>query len=112
MEGKGGPMTTFVLVHGAWHGGWAWNRVARLLAAEGARVVTPDLSEGPAAGLAAHADEVGTAIDAAGGDVVLVGHSYAGMVVRQAADARPERVARIVLVDGWAAADGASLVDV
>ena len=149
-------MTTFVLVHGAWHGSWAWDRVARLLAAAGARFVAPDLAVGPDVGLGGHADEVVAAIDSAGdgaaavhsdggvavhstghgvaaihngggvaavhsgdgaavhrgGDVVLVGHSYAGMVVRQAADRRPDRVARIVLVDGWAAGDGASLVDV
>ncbi|GIJ55078.1 alpha/beta fold hydrolase [Virgisporangium aurantiacum] len=169
-------MTTFVLVHGAWHGGWAWDRVAGLLAAAGARVVTPDLAVGPDVGLGGHADEVVAAIDSTGddvaavhtrdgaaaigsggnggaavhsgdgvatvhsgggaatvhrgghggttvhsgggaavhrgGDVVLVGHSYAGMVVRQAADRRPDRVGRIVLVDGWAAGDGASLVDV
>ena len=44
-------------------------------------------------------------------DVVLVGHSYAGLVVREAADRMPERVARITLVDAWAGRDGQSLDD-
>jgi pimeloyl-ACP methyl ester carboxylesterase len=43
------------------------------------------------------------------GDLILVGHSYAGLVVRQAADRRPDRVRHVVLVDGWAGANGASL---
>lgn len=103
-------MTTFVLVHGAWHGSWAWDRVTPLLARAGARVVTPDLTLDSDVGLHDHVDEVVTAIDAtADQDLVLVGHSYAGLVVRQAVDRRPERVAHVVLVDGWAGADGASL---
>ncbi|MEU4220636.1 alpha/beta hydrolase, partial [Actinoplanes sp. NPDC026623] len=49
------------------------------------------------------------ALDGTDRDVVLVGHSYAGLVVRQAADLRPDRVRRIVLVDGWAGRDGAGM---
>ena len=107
-------MTTYVLVHGAWHGPWAWDRVVPLLRAAGARTLTPDLSAPGDHGLHDHAAIVVAALDAAldtgePDDLVLVGHSYAGLVVREAADARPDLVSHLVLVDGWAGPDGASL---
>ncbi|MER5383001.1 alpha/beta hydrolase [Streptomyces sp. NPDC002688] len=105
-------MTTFVLVHGAWHGPWAWDRTVPLLHAAGARTLTPDLSTVGDHGLHDHAGTVVAALDTVreDGDLVLVGHSYAGLVVREAADARPDLISRIVLVDGWAGPDGASMV--
>jgi len=103
-------MTTFVLVHGAWHGPWAWDRVVPVLTAAGARTLTPDLQGGDH-GLHDHAEAVVAAIDTVHDDCVLVGHSYAGLVVREAADARPGDVGHIVLVDGWAGGDGAGLFD-
>ncbi|MFL6140611.1 MAG: alpha/beta hydrolase [Labedaea sp.] len=104
-------MTTFVLVHGAWHGPWAWDRVVPLLHAAGARTFTPDLRRVGDHGLHDHAETVVAALDTIAEDdeLVLVGHSYAGLVVREAADARPDAVDHIVLVDGWAGADGASM---
>ncbi|MFJ5774570.1 alpha/beta fold hydrolase [Streptomyces sp. NPDC093094] len=106
-------MTTFVLVHGAWHGPWAWDRVVPLLHRAGARTVTPDLNAAADAGLHDHAEEVASALDAVHGpdSVFLVGHSYAGLAVREAADIRPDLVDHIVLVDGWAGAHGESLLD-
>ncbi|MEU4222034.1 alpha/beta fold hydrolase, partial [Actinoplanes sp. NPDC026623] len=77
-------MTTFVLVHGAWHGPWAWDRVAALLRRAGDRVIAPGLCPDPGTGLRDHARQVAAALDGTDGDVVLVGHSYAGLVVRQA----------------------------
>ena len=101
-------MTTFVLVPGAWHGSWAWERVVPLLP----NAVAVDLTLDRDVGLRDHVDEVVAVVDALDDpDVVLVGHSYAGLVVRQAADLRPERVAHLVLVEGWAGPDGASLAD-
>ncbi|NYI08168.1 esterase/lipase family protein [Allostreptomyces psammosilenae] len=104
-------MTTFVLVHGAWHGPWAWDRLTPLLHRAGARTVTPALTLEADTGLHDHVREVVTALDATAGadDLVLVGHSYAGLVVRQAADQRPGAVRHVVLVDGWAGRDGASM---
>ncbi|WP_370962472.1 esterase/lipase family protein [Amycolatopsis sp. cg9] len=99
-------MTTFVLVHGAWHGPWAWHGVAAHLRAAGMRTITPELGAG---GLHDDAGAVARALPA-GEEVVLVGHSYAGLVVREAADARPDAVGHVVLLDGWAGPDGASLV--
>ncbi|TQF04962.1 alpha/beta hydrolase [Kitasatospora acidiphila] len=113
-------MATFVLVHGAWHGGWCWRRVADRLRAAGHRVFTPTLT---GLGERAHLRSAGTGLsthvaDVCGvlryeelRDVVLVGHSYAGFVVREAADRMPERVGRLVMVDAWAGRDGESFYD-
>ncbi|MFD0691432.1 alpha/beta fold hydrolase [Actinomadura fibrosa] len=103
-------MTTFVLVHGAWHGPWAWDRVVPLLHAAGARTVVPDLSSDEGTGLDDHVHEVLAAIDTVQDDhLVLVAHSYAGLVVRQAADSRHTAIDHVVLVDGWVGGDGASM---
>lgn len=104
-------MTTFVLVHGAWHGSWAWDSVVPLLHAAGMQTITPDLGIDASSGLHDHARTVVGALDTVGAqdDVVLVGHSYGGLVVREAADARPDVVGHVVLVDGWAGPDGSSL---
>ncbi|MEU0881005.1 alpha/beta hydrolase family protein [Lentzea sp. NPDC005914] len=104
-------MTTFVLVHGAWHGPWAWDRVVPLLRAAGTHTITVDLTTPADRGLHDDADSVIATVDTVqDNDIVLVGHSYAGLVVREAADARPDAVGHVVLVDGWAGPDGASLV--
>jgi pimeloyl-ACP methyl ester carboxylesterase len=110
-------MSTFVLVHGAWHGAWCWERVVPLLRDAGHEVVTPTLTGlgeradelTPDVGLRTHVADVEAALGATGGPVVLVGHSYAGLVVREAADRAPGAVERLVLVDGWAGHTGASL---
>ncbi|MEV0622681.1 alpha/beta fold hydrolase [Nonomuraea sp. NPDC050404] len=111
-------MTTFVLVHGAWHGPWAWDRLAPLLHQAGARTIAPALTLDGDIGLHTHVQEIIVALDAAAddtladapeGDLVLVGHSYAGLAVRQAADLRPDLVDHVILVDGWAGHDGASM---
>jgi pimeloyl-ACP methyl ester carboxylesterase len=104
-------MTTFVLVHGAWHGPWSWDRVVPLLNTAGIRTLTPDLSAVGDYGLHDHAEAIIAAIDTVpdNDELVLVGHSYAGLVVREAADARADAISHIVLVDGWAGADGASM---
>lgn len=107
-----------VLVHGAWHGAWSWDRVTARLVAHGVDVQTPTLAGlaerrdelDPAVGLRTHVDDVVAVLDAADGPVVLAGHSYAGLVVREAADRRPGAVARLVMIDGWTGADGASLL--
>jgi pimeloyl-ACP methyl ester carboxylesterase len=112
-------MTPFVLVYGALHGGWAWDRVAPELREAGATVVAPTLTDpgepalGPdgEVGLRTHVDDVVRVLDAlVDGPAILVGHSYAGLVVREAADRRPERVRQIILVDAWAGPDGSSLL--
>jgi pimeloyl-ACP methyl ester carboxylesterase len=110
-------VTTFVLVHGAWHGGWCWDRVAPLLRAAGHEVHAPTLTGlserahllSPTVGLDTHTEDVVRLLDVLDlRDVVLVGHSYAGQIVTAVADRRPERVARRVHLDAFVGCDGES----
>ncbi len=100
----------FVLVHGAWHGGWCWDEVVKKL---GAPAVAPTLT-----GLAERARELNADVnlsthvmDVVGAcanfdRVVLVGHSYAGLVITAALDALSEKVERLVYLDAFLPANG------
>jgi pimeloyl-ACP methyl ester carboxylesterase len=113
-------MATYVLVHGAWHGGWCWRRVAHALAAAGDAVFTPTLTGlgerahllTPEVGLDTHVQDVAGVLEAEDlADVVLVGHSYAGLVVDAVADRAPGRVAHVVYLDAIVVPDGHSAFD-
>ncbi len=111
-------MATFVLVHGAWHGAWCWHDIVPLLESEGHRVLVPDLpghgdDHSPVAEMTldSYARRVAETIEQATEPVVLVGHSMGGIVVTQAAELVPDRVARLVYVTAFLPADGQSLVD-
>jgi pimeloyl-ACP methyl ester carboxylesterase len=87
-------VTTFALVHGAWHGAWCWERLVAPLRARGHDAVAVDLPcDDPAAGLDAYAAVIVDALDDAGENVVLVTHSLAGLVVPSVAHRRPLRAA-------------------
>ena len=114
-------MTTYVLVHGAWHSGRAWDRVVPLLESAGHRVFAPTLTgygdtvhlAGPDVGLDTHVDDVVRLIvDEDLSDVVLVGHSYAGLVISSTANRVPERIGRLVYLDAMVPEDGESAADV
>lgn len=114
-------MTTYLLVHGAWHTGECWTRVTPLLEAAGHRVLAPTLTgygdtvhlAGPEVGLDTHvADVTGLIREEDLTDVVLVGHSYAGLVISSVANELPDRVARLVYLDAMVPEDGESAADV
>ncbi|GEO83031.1 alpha/beta fold hydrolase [Pararhodospirillum oryzae] len=99
---------SFVLVHGAWHGGWCWERVAPLLRARGHRVTTPTLTGlgerhhllAPGITLSVFvADIVNHLIWEDLRDVILVGHSFGGAVISGVADQVPERLRQLVFLD-------------
>ncbi|WP_406229996.1 alpha/beta fold hydrolase [Nocardia sp. NBC_01009] len=114
-------MSTYLLIHGAFHGGWCWQRVTPLLAAEGHTVHTPSLvGLGDRAelltsevGLDTHVQDLVELIVSANlTDIVLVGHSYAGIVITAVADAVPDRIAELVYVDTFVPRDGESVADI
>ena len=105
-------MSTYGLVHGAWHGGWVWDDLAHTLRLRGHKSLTPTLPSAPGTTLETHVRHVYEAVQAADGPVVLVGHSYAGVVVPQVLALAPDRVESLVLVDGWVTRRGQSLLDV
>lgn len=112
-------MSTYVLVHGAWHGGWCWQRVIPLLEQAGHEVHAPTLSGlsdrahliSPSTGLDTHIEDIVRHIEMYGlTDITLVGHSYGGQVITGVADRIPERLARRVHLDGFIG-DGSPAID-
>ena len=103
---------TFVLVHGAWHGAWCWDDVAARLRADGAPVVAVDLPSVAGGGdMYDDARFVRDAIDAADGETIVVGHSYGGVVITEAA-AGAEGVRHLVYLTAFMLDEGESLATI
>lgn len=112
---------TFVLVHGAWSGGWCYHKVAKRLRAKGHRVFTPTLTgqgertrlAGIAINLSLHlADILNVFHYEELQDAVLAGHSYGGMVITGVADQIPNKIHALVYLDAFLPEDGQSLFDI
>ena len=117
---RGAKPSTYVLVHGAWHGGWCWDAVARILRSHGHRVFTPTLS-----GLGERAHLLSPEIDLQVfvqdvvdvferhdlSEVILVGHSFGGTIVQPVAERMPQRLRRLVFCNAFVLNDGESLAD-
>lgn len=108
-----------VLLHGSWLGGWVWDRVrsATAGAAPGTVVDTPTLAglesaTAAPAGLHDHVAQIADLLAARAEPVTLVAHSYAGMAAVPATARVPDRVARLILVDGFAPHRGQRALDV
>jgi pimeloyl-ACP methyl ester carboxylesterase len=111
---------TFVLVHGAWHGGWCWKKLTPLLKAAGYPVLTPTLTGlgershliSPDVGLTTHIEDIAGVLEYEDlHDVVLVGHSYGGMVIAGVAEKEGLRLAQLVYLDAFLPEDGKSVKD-
>ena len=114
-------MATFVLVHGGAHGGWCYRKVAALLRQAGHEVATPTLTGlgershlvSPDVDLDLHFRDVTAVLHYDDlHDVILVGHSYGGMVITGVADRSPDRIGKLVYLDAANPVNGQSLVDV
>jgi len=111
---------TFVLVHGAWHGGWCWRRVSDFLEQGGHKVFTPTLT-----GLGERSHLLRAGIDVSThiadvvnvlkwerlSDVVLCGHSYGGLVVSGVAEQMAEKIGSIVFLDAFLPENGDSMAE-
>jgi pimeloyl-ACP methyl ester carboxylesterase len=120
-EMTNGSERTIVLVHGAWHGGWCYRRVADLLRRDGHRVYTPTLTGlGESAHLLSRSINLSTHIaDIANvirwenlRQIILVGHSYGGMVVTGVADAMADRISALVFLDAFLPTAGKSFHEI
>ena len=114
-------MATYVLVHGGGHGGWCYQKVARLLRAAGHDVYAPTLTGlgershllRPDIDLDFHVLDVTALLGFEDlRDVILVGHSYGGMVITGAADRAADRIGKLVYLDAANPTNGQSLLDV
>lgn len=109
-------MSTYVLVHGAWHGSWCWSKVIPLLVKEGHKVVAPDLpghgsdkTPIPAISLQAYTDRVCQILDGQSETVRLVGHSMGGIIITQAAEYRPEKIDALVYLAAYLPRNGEAM---
>ena len=111
---------TFILVHGAWHGGWCWKKIVPLVQAAGHRVVALTLTGlgerahliSPEVGLTTHVDDVVNTLEMEDlTDVILVGHSYGGLVISGVAARAASRIRRLVYLDALVPERGQSGFD-
>ena len=111
---------TFVIVHGAWGGGWGFKELASIIQAKGHDVYRPTLTglgerfhlASPEVNLETHIQDVVNVIEFEDlQQVTLVGHSYGGMVITGVADRIPKRLSRIIYVDAHLPNDGESMFD-
>lgn len=107
-------MATFILIPGGWQGGWAFEKVAELLIAHGHNAEPLTLAglgdvSAPSANLALHISEAVRSIKSHRGELILVGHSYGGMVVSGAADAASANIRALVYSDAYVPESGDSV---
>ncbi len=112
-------MSTFVLVHGAWQSAGTWDLLVPLLEKDGHRVIAPILSGlgtdqgrlSPEITLRQHVEDVLLELSKVSEPVVLVGHSYAGMIISGVAEANTTQFQRLVFLDAFVPEDGQSALD-
>jgi len=119
LEGPGeATPLTIVFVHGAWGGGWQYTRVQPLLEEAGHTVYRPTMTglgervhlAGPEVGLSTHIEDIVNVLEFEDlYEIVLVGHSYGGMVIAGVADRIPHRISRLVFMDAIVPENGESV---
>jgi pimeloyl-ACP methyl ester carboxylesterase len=111
---------TFLVCHGAWFAGWAWKKMHPLMQAAGHRLVTPSYTglgervhlADASIDLETHITDILNVIKFEDlRDIVLIGHSYGGMVATGVADRARDRVAQLIYIDAFVPEDGQSLLE-
>jgi pimeloyl-ACP methyl ester carboxylesterase len=111
---------TFLVCHGAWGGGWSWRKIHPLMRAAGHRLLTPTYTglgerehlANPSIDLDTHIQDVLNVIKYEDlGDIVLLGHSYGGMVATGVADRARDKIAQLIYLDAFVPRNGQSLFD-
>jgi pimeloyl-ACP methyl ester carboxylesterase len=112
--------TTFLVCHGAWSAGWAWKKMHPLMQAAGHRLVTPTYTglgerahlANPSIDLETHIEDILNVIKYEDiSDIVLIGHSYGGMVATGVADRARDRINQLIYLDAFVPDEGRSLLD-
>jgi pimeloyl-ACP methyl ester carboxylesterase len=111
---------TFLICHGAWSGGWSWKKMVPLMQAAGHRLVAPTYTglgerehlANPDIDLETHIQDILNVVRFEDlNDIVLLGHSYGGMVATGVADRVRDRVRQLIYLDAFVPRDGQSLLD-
>ena len=108
-------MATFILIHGAFHGGWCWDKVKPILEQNGNTVVAPDLPSHGAdrtsiadVTLALYSERICEVLEQQSEKVILVGHSLGGLSITQAAEERPDDIGLLVYLTAFLLKNGES----
>jgi pimeloyl-ACP methyl ester carboxylesterase len=111
-------MATYLLVHGAWHGGWCWHRIVARLQRASHRVMAPDLislgrdcTPPGSVKLTDWTDQIAALAESSAEPIILVGHSRGGLVLSEVAEKIPERIRVLVYVTAFLLESGRSVLD-
>lgn len=112
-------MATFLLIHGAWHGSWCWEKIIPNLQSEGHIILSPDL---PGRGcckiphskiqLSTYVDFLKDLVKEVSEPMIIVGHSFGGIIASQLAEEIPEKISHLVYVCGFLPQNGQSLMEI
>ncbi len=112
-------MDAFILIHGAWHGAWCWQQIIPLLEQQGHKVIAPDLAghgedKTPALEITfdSYLESLEGYLKQASKPLVLVGHSFSGMIISSLAERYPDKVKKLIYIAGYLPQDGQSMFDV
>ena len=110
-------MSTYVLIHGSWHGAWCWYKVIPLLEQAGHKAIALDLpghgrdwTAAREVSMQSYVESVCNILDAQPGPVILVGHSRGGIVISQAAEHRPEKIRTLVYLAAFLIPNGEAML--